>query len=101
MIVTQKTAVCIFGQTQRRTEVVATVSRQRNQKMKPIVRSRIIFALMVAIVLTFLTWLVLGDSSPLKDFFLFHVAIANLVLKLLVVPYSVVMVLRPLIWADA
>ncbi len=69
--------------------------------MKPIVRSRIEFALVVAIVLTFLTWLVLGDTSPLRDYFLFHVAIANLVLKLLVVPYSVVMVLRPLIWADA
>lgn len=69
--------------------------------MKTIRRSRIVFALVVAIVLTLLTWLVLGDSSPLRDYFLFHVAIANLVLKLLVVPYSVIMVLRPLIWADA
>ena len=69
--------------------------------MKPIVRPRIVVALVAAIVLTLLTWLVLGDGSPLRDYFLFHVAITNLVLKLLVVPYSVVMVLRPLIWADA
>jgi hypothetical protein len=69
--------------------------------MKPISRSRIVFALVVATVLTILTWLVLGDTSPLRDYFLFHVAIANLVLKLLVVPYSLAMVLRPLIWADA
>jgi hypothetical protein len=64
-------------------------------------RNRLRFGLIFALVATLVTWLMLGENSPLEGYFLFHVAIANLVLKLLVVPYSVVMVLRPLIWADA
>lgn len=42
-----------------------------------------------------LTWLVLGDSSPLAEYFLEHVTVPNLVRSMLTVPYLLLMVLRP------
>ncbi len=41
------------------------------------------------------TWLVLGEGSPLRSFFLYHVTIPNIVGRLLVVPFLLLTVFRP------
>jgi hypothetical protein len=42
-----------------------------------------------------LTWLVLGETSPLREYFTYHVAVPNFVGKLLPLPYFGLMILRP------
>jgi hypothetical protein len=41
------------------------------------------------------TWLVLGEGSPLRAFFLYHVTIPNIVGRLLVLPFLLLTVFRP------
>lgn len=47
------------------------------------------------------TWLVLGDNSPFKEYFLYHVTIPNLFRGVLIIPYLILMILRPTVFADA
>ncbi|GEM_PF-1453077 len=42
-----------------------------------------------------MTWLVLGEGSPFRPFFLYHVTIPNIVGKLLVIPLMLLIVFRP------
>jgi len=43
---------------------------------------------------------VLSEKSPLDSYFLNHVAGRNLVARLVFLPYAVVMLLHPDLWAD-
>ncbi len=47
------------------------------------------------LVASFFTWLVLGDKSPLADYFLQHVTLPNVLRTMLTIPYAVLVVLRP------
>lgn len=42
-----------------------------------------------------MTWLVLGDASPFREYFLYRVSIPNLIGRLLVLPYFGLVLLNP------
>lgn len=48
-----------------------------------------------ALVAMAITWLVLGETSPLREYFSYHVAVTNFAGKLLPLPYFGLMILRP------
>jgi hypothetical protein len=52
-------------------------------------------ALCFAVLATFSTWLVLGDSSPFREYFIHHVSLPNLIGMLLILPYVVLIVFQP------
>jgi hypothetical protein len=64
-------------------------------------RRRTIFSFSFALVATLLVWLVLGDTTPLQEYFLYHVTIPNLLMAVLVVPYLILTILRPEVYGDA
>ena len=49
----------------------------------------------LALVVMGITWLVLGEMSPLREYFSYHVAVPNFVGALLPLPYFGLMILRP------
>ena len=63
-------------------------------------RNRLRFSLTFALVATLVTWLALGENSPLGGYFLYHVAVPNLFRKILTLPYLILILLRPGLWAD-
>ena len=63
--------------------------------MSSVSKCRVSIALIFAIVATTMVWLILADSSPLHDYFLYHVTVPNIVARLITVPYLIIMVLRP------
>ena len=50
---------------------------------------RLIFITIVVLTALLLTWLILGDSSPLHDYFLWHGALPDLWSMTMIVPYIV------------
>jgi hypothetical protein len=64
-------------------------------------KDRFVVTTVLAFVLTVTTWLILGDNSPLQNYFLQHVTIPNLFRVLLTVPYLLVVILRPSSFVDA
>jgi hypothetical protein len=48
-----------------------------------------------------ISWAIVGEKSPLRLYFLYHVAIPNLWARLHTIPYIVIVVLRPTMFADA
>lgn len=48
-----------------------------------------------------LVWLVMGDASPFKEYFLDHVAIPNILSEILIVPYLFLMLVKPTVFDDA
>ena len=52
-------------------------------------------SIIFAVAATALTWLVLGEGSPLRGYFLNHTAIPNFVGRLLVLPYFGLIMIRP------
>ncbi len=58
-------------------------------------KRRISFSLGFSVLGCFLVWLVLGDHSPFQEYFLNHVGLPNLIRQSLVLPYLVLVVLRP------
>lgn len=68
--------------------------------MTSVWRCRAGVSLVFALAASLLTWLVLGDWSPLEQYFLQHVTIPNILRAILTVPYLVLMVLRPAAFAD-
>ena len=48
-----------------------------------------------ALVAMGITWLVLAETSPLGEYFSYHVAVPNFVGKLLPLPYFGLMIVRP------
>jgi hypothetical protein len=49
----------------------------------------------VGLLCVFLVWLILGDSSPFNEYFLYHVTVPNFVRWLHVLTYLLVVILRP------
>ncbi|MCA1630048.1 MAG: hypothetical protein LC785_08770 [Acidobacteria bacterium] len=49
----------------------------------------------MAIAACFFTWLVLDESSPLSEYFLYHVTLPNLLMKLHSIPYIILLLIRP------
>jgi hypothetical protein len=58
-------------------------------------KGRIGFSSGFSVMLCFLAWLVLGDNSPFQEYFLNHVGLPNLIRQLLLLPYLVLVVVRP------
>lgn len=69
--------------------------------MSSVSKSRVTIALTFAIVATTMVWLVLGESSPFYDYFLFNVTVPNIVGRLITIPYIIMMILRPRTGGDA
>jgi hypothetical protein len=80
---------------QHRTGLVVIVVLDGGNKEVTVSKYRLLFTLGFATVLSSLIWLVLGDSSPLAEYFLYHVSLPNLLRHLLVVPYLVLMTAKP------
>jgi len=57
-------------------------------------------SLSFALLLSLVTWLILGENSPFKGYFLQHVLIPNLWGQLLIVPYLILIIVRPRFWVD-
>jgi hypothetical protein len=53
------------------------------------------FSMAFALTATVLTWLVLGDNSPLESYFLEHVTVPNVFRAMLTIPYLIQVILRP------
>jgi len=53
------------------------------------------FAVLFAAIARFLTWLVIGEWSPFHDYFLDHLMVKNFILKLLIIPYVAVLIIKP------
>lgn len=68
--------------------------------MSSVSKFRMSFAFIFAIAATVIVWLLLSDSSPLYFYFLYHVTIPNMMRKLIVVPYVIMMILRPARFGD-
>jgi len=54
-----------------------------SQKLK----FQLVFSLLVVLSALFLTWLILGDSSPLHNYFVWHVTLPNIWTMTVVVPF--------------
>lgn len=63
--------------------------------MMSLSKYRVVFSVAFSVVMCFLVWLVLGDSSPFAAYFLYHVTLPNLLRQLLIVPYLVLMIANP------
>jgi hypothetical protein len=57
--------------------------------------SVLIASLGFALFAVLVDWLVLGETSPLKPYFMYHVTIPNFVGRLLVLPYFALIIFRP------
>ena len=55
---------------------------------------KVVFALSFAASTCFATWLVIGESSPFREYFLYHVTLPNFVMKFLLIPYVAVMMAK-------
>ncbi len=53
------------------------------------------FSISFALAACFITWLVIGEWSPFHDYFLDHLMITNFILKLTIIPYVVVLIIKP------
>jgi hypothetical protein len=53
------------------------------------------FTVLFAVTARFMTWLVIGEWSPFHDYFLEHLMVKNFVLKLLIIPYVVMLIIKP------
>lgn len=51
------------------------------------IKRRLVFSVLLALGATLITWLLLGESSPLADYFLTHVGLRNFWVLLNAVPY--------------
>lgn len=49
---------------------------------------------------TFAVWLVLGERSPFREYFLYRVTVPNIVMGMHIIPYLILMIWRPAIYAD-
>jgi hypothetical protein len=58
-------------------------------------KGRIGFSSGFSVLVCFLVWLVLGDNSPVEEYFLNHVGLPNLIRQLLILPYLALVVVRP------
>ena len=58
-------------------------------------KCRVRISLAVALFACLISWLIVGETSPLADYFLWHVEIPNLWSALHVVPYLIIMIFRP------
>jgi hypothetical protein len=56
----------------------------------------VIFAVVASVV----TWLVLSENSPFDRFFLYHVTGRDFFGRLVFLPYVVLLLLHPTVWAD-
>lgn len=63
--------------------------------MTTIAKRRLTFSLGVALCACFVSWLIVGEASPLSDYFLDHVEVPNLWSALHVVPYLIMVIARP------
>ena len=54
-----------------------------SQKLK----FQLVFSLLVVLCALFLTWLILGDSSPLHNYFIWHVTLPNIWAMTVVLPF--------------
>jgi hypothetical protein len=84
----------------RQHQTAAVVIASERLSMRTRLRNRVRFSLILALVATLVTWLVLGENSPLEGYFLYHVAVPNLFRKILTLPYLILIILRPRLWVD-
>jgi hypothetical protein len=53
------------------------------------------FSVLFAVTARFITWLVIGEWSPFYDYFLEHLMVKNFILKLLIIPYVALLIIKP------
>src|SRR5216683_6344429 len=80
-----------------RTEVVAIAGKHQVRGLS-MCRAKTSLSFGLAACLT--SWLIVGEKSPLRLYFLYHVAIPNLWARLHIIPYIMIVVLRPTMFAD-
>ena len=66
-----------------------------------LLQSAVRVTLGIALSASLVSWLVVGETSPLADYFLWHVEIRNLWLTVHRLPYLIVLILRPPFFEDA
>lgn len=69
--------------------------------MSALSKCRIRISLGFAFGASLVTWLVLGDTSPFKEYFIHHVTVPNMLRQLLIVPYLILTILNPDVFGDA
>lgn len=69
--------------------------------MTTVSKRRAIVSLGLALGMILLVWLVQGESSPFYEYFLYHVAIPNIVMGMHVIPYLIIVIWRPMIYGEA
>ena len=68
--------------------------------MDTISKCRLRLSLSVALGACLVSWLVIGETSPFADYFLWHVGIPNLWSSLHVFPYLLMMIVQPSFFED-
>ena len=66
-----------------------------NGRPSKTLRCVLLGSIIFAITATAVTWLILGDGSPLRDYFINHTTIPNFVGRLLILPYTGLILIRP------
>jgi hypothetical protein len=61
----------------------------------PFTKCRVLFSTAFAIFACLVFWLVSGEGSPLREYFLYHVEFPNLVGRLFLLPYLALVIVRP------
>jgi hypothetical protein len=68
--------------------------------MTAAIKRRMKFAIGLALCACLVSWLIVGETSPLSVYFLEHVELPNLWMTLHTLPYLVLVIFRPMLLGD-